>query len=108
MPSNKKKQGGTVGIPIRWGKSDQLETVYANNLFITNAGSEFYLVFGEVAPPTESAGGQPPPKFVEVKPVVRIAISPQAMIQIANVIGQNVSRFMDRLQDTALHEGAKQ
>ena len=108
MPTKKKKPTDlSVKTSTRWGKSDQVTTIYANQLYITHSGAEFYLVFGEATPPTEALDGREP-KFVEIRPVARIAASPQVMIEMANTIGQNVTRFMDGLKESAQKQGQSQ
>lgn len=86
-----------VKIPLRWPENVNLPTIYANQLFISHVGPEFFLIFGEVTPPlwTEVS-----PKKVdalgslEVKPVAKIAVSQEAMPAIAKVIQENVEQFL--------------
>jgi tripartite-type tricarboxylate transporter receptor subunit TctC len=109
MPSKSSNPADlSVKTSTRWGKSDELATTYANQLYISHSGAEFYLVFGEATPPTESINKQSSPKYVEIRPVARIAVSPEVMIQMANVIGQNVSRFVDQLKQAAKNQGESQ
>jgi len=78
-----------VQIPLRWASTANLETIYVNHLVITHAGAEFYLVFGELPMPP-SLNPTEMPEFVEIMPKVRLAISPQAMKNIARVIQENL------------------
>ncbi len=69
--------------PLQWVLNDDLNTVYANQIYITVSGAEFYLIFGEVQPgPPETQDGQP----LTIKPVARIAVSLQAMPAILQAL----------------------
>jgi hypothetical protein len=83
-------------IPLRWGDASTIPTIYANHLFLTHAGGEFYLVFGELAPVTH-IDKDSPPDCLEIKPVVKIAITSENMLGIAEAIQINVSRFKESL-----------
>jgi len=86
-----------VKIPLRWPEKVDLPTIYANNLFISHAGQEFFLIFGEVTPPvwTEATPERLRElKSIEIKPVAKIAISPEAMPAIAKAIQENVEKFL--------------
>ena len=85
-----------VSIPIRWKSSEQAPTIYANQLFMSHAGNEFYLVFGELAPITRTSEEEDLPAYLEIKPVIKIAISPPNMLQFAAVINENVDKFMSK------------
>lgn len=97
-PMNETTEG--VRIPIKWqSPDDETFTVYANQLVISNAGPQFYLLFGEVVPPltTEQADL---PKELPVNVVARIAVAPEAMIEMAKAIHENVTRYQDRPKTT--------
>ncbi|MBI1800610.1 MAG: hypothetical protein HYR71_03155 [Chloroflexi bacterium] len=86
------KQGRPIQIPVHWGAVDHLPTLYANQLFITNAGQEVYLVFGEITPPVV-VNPADLPKQLEIKPVAKIAVSREAMLKFReaiNAIAQNL------------------
>lgn len=93
--TTREEQG--VEIPLRWPEKVDLPTIYANHLFISHAGPEFFLIFGEVTTPVwtevtpdklETLGS------LEIKPVAKIAISPEAMPAIAKAIQENVEKFL--------------
>lgn len=86
---------GAVQIHVRWGSSEQLETIYVNHLIITRTGPEFYLVFGELAVPAVMRP-EDVPKEVLIVPKVRLAISPKAMEPIARVIQENLQSFLQK------------
>ena len=78
-----------VGIPLQWLEKVDLPTIYANRLFISHAGREFFLIFGEVTPPVWTK--TTPERLrklesIEIKPVAKIAISPEAMPAIVKAI----------------------
>src|SRR3972149_5297580 len=93
--ARRKPKQVAVSVPVQWGIPDSLPTVYANQLIITHAGSEFYLIFGELVPPTILGEGNLPEK-VDIKPVAKVAVSPEAMLRFAEVIASNVKRFTER------------
>jgi hypothetical protein len=84
-------------LVLRWAPGN-VDTKYVNHLMITFTDTEFYLTFGEVVPPVV-IDGQPLadlPDFVEVTPVVRLAVSPAAMLKVAQTIDRQVGRFVER------------
>ena len=92
------KASDVVKIPLVWADSSHLSTLYANQLLISHAGGEFYLVFGELVPPT-MPNAEHLPEQLEVKPVARVALSPEAMKRFLNAMQQNYERFLERLAD---------
>lgn len=85
-------------LPLRWTMPEDLKTLYANHFLITYSGTEFYLVFGELVPPfiADEANLADLPDFVEIKPVVRLAISAEAMEKIADAINRNLGKNIKR------------
>ena len=81
---------GAVAVPVEWALSEPVQTLYANQLYITHHGNEFYLVFGELAP---ECGPGTVPDSVWVRPVVRLAVSPKNMLRMAEVISDNVVKY---------------
>ncbi|MCC7353272.1 MAG: DUF3467 domain-containing protein [Anaerolineae bacterium] len=89
-----------IKFKLVWPESlAEYPTIYANHLFITHTGSEFYLVFGEAVPFTP-ANLSPEKletlKSVSIKVVAKIAVSPPAMLAMASVIQANVEKFKTR------------
>lgn len=78
-----------VQIPLQWPENVDLPTIYANRLLISHAGREFFLIFGEATPPVWT---EPAPErlrkleSIDIKPVAKIAISPEAMPAIVKAI----------------------
>jgi hypothetical protein len=87
---------GQLSVKLKWGSDEDLPTIYANNLFISHAGQEFYIVFGEAA--LTIVDKENPPDTLEIKPVVKLAISPQNMLTFLEVIKNNVERYKNRIE----------
>jgi len=109
--TNEKKMRGVEAIPIKlsWGSSEKAPTLYANNLYITHAGNEFYLVFGEL-PPILEPDIENLPEYLEIRPVVKIAVSPENMIKFANAIQENVNKFNEnfgRMNDDSTNNSSE-
>lgn len=83
---------GAVQIPLKWGSGEHLDTVYVNHMFITGAGAEVYLVFGELVMPF-SLGPDDVPKELEIVPKVRLAVTPDVMRNMARAVQQVVERL---------------
>lgn len=82
-------------VKLEWEGIEDLPTVYANHIVVTHAsGDEFYLVFGEAAPPTAFIQRQTIDR-VPIRPVAKIAVSPGSMLRIAQAISQNAQTFLE-------------
>ena len=79
-----------VKLKLTWGSSDDLPTICANEFVISHFGPQFYLVFGELGPPFGADGKTP--SEVTIRPVVKIAVAPDAMERMAEAIAKNVER----------------
>ena len=82
----------TVQVPLKWGSGEHLDTVYVNHLSISGAGAEFYLVFGELVMPV-SLRPEEIPRTLEIVPKVRLAVTPEAMRNMARVMQEIVERL---------------
>ena len=90
---DEKDKGKMVQVRLKWGSAEDLDTIYVNHLNITHSGPEFYLTFGELPlPPIMSE--EEISQELEIKPVVRLAITPDAMKSIANAIQINMERYL--------------
>lgn len=83
-----------VPFSLVWDRKniDEVPSVYANQILITHAGSEFYLIFGEAVPPIILRKEDMPPeeqRDVIIKPVAKVAIAKDAMEGIAKAIFKN-------------------
>jgi len=97
-----------VPMPLKWPDKVDLPTTYANHLFISHAGPEFFLIFGEVTTPLRTQVTPDDLKALgplEVKPVAKIAVSREAMPAIAEVIQENVGRFLAKKAKGEQQEG---
>ena len=87
-------------INLIWQSAENLPTVYANQVLVSHSGPEFYLVFGEVTTPAILGDiSNNLPDNLSVKPVIKIAITPEMIFQMADIIKTNVDRFLRRAND---------
>lgn len=100
---SKQPEEQQITIPLRWGDSSQIPTVYANHVLITHSGGEFYLVFGELVP--INIDKDDPPDFLEIKPVAKIALMPDNMLRLAEIIQNNVDNYRKSFMTHANDEG---
>ncbi len=92
-----------VAIPVEWPDTIDLPTIYANQLFIHHTGNEFFMTFGELQPPIVVGSKEERReklkataiRGVTIRPVARLAISPPAMMAIAEVIRENTEKFKE-------------
>ena len=85
-------------LRLRWRENEELTTLYANHVYVSHAGNEFYLVFGEVVPPNiaDESDFETLPEYLDITPVARIAIAPDAMLKIVGAISSNVEAYMGK------------
>lgn len=104
LPKPVEEEAQALAIPLEWGSGEDIPTLYANQLIITHSGGkEFYLVFGEAVLPLQTLlnlGKENLPKSVPVKPLAKIAVSPQTMIEFANLININVNNFLRKSENS--------
>ena len=79
-----------VRIPVEWEESDNVPIVYANQVLISHAGPEFFLVFGTVVPPLNTSEL---PDTLKIKPQVRVVVSREAMGSVVQAMNDNLKRF---------------
>ena len=94
-----KPKDENITIKLAWGNPADVLTVYANNLYITHAGNEFYLVFGET-PPIAELDASRLPEHLEIKPVAKIAVTQENMVKFADAIAENTAKFKERVRNT--------
>lgn len=82
-------------IKLKWSTPKNIPTIYSNELMITHAGREFYLVFGEVDQPV-IIDPNSLPEFIEVVPVAKVAMTPENMIRFAKLIQENVKNYQKK------------
>lgn len=82
-------------IRLQWGATDDIQTLYASHMIVTHAGNEFYIIFGE-SPPLFDLSPDNIPEFLEVKPIVKIAVTPENMKRFAAAIQENMEMYYRR------------
>jgi len=85
-----------IRLRVRWEDASDLPTLYANQVFITHAGGEFYVVFGELQPTvlmnvTPEQAQQL--EEVSIRPVAKLVFSPDAIARIARAMHENVGKY---------------
>lgn len=91
---------GTKFVKLDWGSTEELPTIYANHLYITHSGGEFYIVFGELTPPLE-LNPEKLPAQLTIKPVAKIAVTSERMIRFAEAIGDNTEKYKEKIEKVA-------
>ena len=95
-----KQEGVLRAARVEWENADSVPTTHANQVVVSNLGGEFFLTFGEVAPPVPSLTGDSTKDVVlKVKPLVRVAIAPGPMLEIAAAIQKNLQKALERDSD---------
>jgi hypothetical protein len=62
-------------------------------------GSQYYLVFGEVIPPVMlDPHKEDTPNFVEIKPVAKIAVTPENMRLFSKAVQQSIQKSLDNIE----------
>jgi hypothetical protein len=84
-----------VELPTVWGSHDHLDTIYPTNIHITQAGGEYYLVFGEISFPLAMDNEECPDR-VEIKPVAKLAVCPEVMLSIADALNKSLSVYLSQ------------
>ena len=92
MEEDKKHKDGKF-IHIKWGSANNLPALYANHLYISHGGEqEFYLVFGHLTPPV-GFSEQDFPSELEIEPISKIVISPEAMRNFVRAMSDNFQKY---------------
>lgn len=84
--SNEAELEKTVSVPLIWQSPRDLPTIYANDVYVTHAGREFQMVFGEMQLPVVN---QDIGESVEVKPVAKIVVSYGMMEVLLRTLATN-------------------
>jgi len=91
---------GLIQIPTVWGDWKNVQTTYANHLFITHRSGEFYLIFGELSHPMVVQPTQETlPSSIEITPVARIALTPDNMVKFAELISKVANDYLGDQED---------
>lgn len=98
MSENKKTEEGKI-IKIKWGSAENLPALYANHLYISHGGEhEFYLIFGHLTPPI-GFSEQDTPDEIEITPINKIVISPEAMSDFVRAMSENLRKYEERISN---------
>jgi hypothetical protein len=93
--SDDQQSGAVREVTVRWAETvEQMPTSYANHLFISHAGPEFFLIFGVVTPPAVVPGSEHDFEDLQAVPVAKIAVSPETIVRMARTIEENVQKYM--------------
>jgi len=89
MPKKPGAATGKVPMKMYWGKADGLDPVFADNLHLQRVNDQCYLTFGQIRPPMVLSG---PPKDIEaeIRPIVRIIVSREALQRMADLLSRNL------------------
>jgi hypothetical protein len=79
-----------VRIPLEWSSSADTPILYANQVMVSHAGPEFFLVFGVVLPPESP---DQIPDSLTIEPQVRVVVAREAMPAIVQALADNWQRF---------------
>ncbi len=79
-----------VRIPLEWSSAADTPIVYANQVMVSHAGPEFFLVFGVVLPPDSP---DQMPDSLTIEPQVRVVVAREAMPAIVQALADNWQRF---------------
>jgi len=94
MPSKQSRRTKeTVPVRAEWKDPNQLPTLYANHFYISHAGGEFYLIFGEAKFPIMITPGHVPEQ-IDIVPVARLLVNPDVMMRIADAISTTVKNYL--------------
>lgn len=96
-PNHLKEPEKQVTLKVNWDLSaEKSKTIYVNQLLISHASGEFYLIFGELEghlflnPDSKSI-----PEGLTVNNVVKLAITPENMIKFSEIIRANVEKYLE-------------
>jgi len=81
-----------IDIKLAWPPVQDTPTFYANQMLITHALGEFYLIFGEFVPSAAELKN----KTGVVRPIVKIAMTTEMMQRAQKAINSNVEKWLKR------------
>ena len=114
VTNGRDKMDEGITIPVVWSESVDLPTVYANQLFIQYTNNEFFLIFGELMPPIAAGSQDERRKKLEslsgitIRPVVKLAISPPAMLRMAEAVQENMEKYRETVDQLVSNGGEKE
>lgn len=114
MANERDKKDEGITIRVVWPESVDLPTVYANQLYIQHTNNEFFLIFGDMMPPIAAGSHDERRKKLEslseitIRPVVKLAMSPPAMLRMAEAVQENVEKFRETVDQLVSNGGEKE
>lgn len=95
MPEPQPQQ---LELKVTWNELAGMQIAFSNVFLIQQTHAEFYLTFGIVEPPFI---GPPTPTEIEnvtkagvsAKPIIRLAIPPQRMVELLQLIQAQLTQF---------------
>mgnify|MGYP000863313564 FL=1 len=82
-------------IMIYWEDNPDLQTHYVNQMFVSHSDNDFYLIFGEITPVILNENMDIPEK-IGIKPVIRIALTPENLKEFIDVLNANYQAFKEK------------
>jgi len=101
------EQEREVKLALHWLDSSSLPTLYASQVYVSHAGGEFYVIFGEVQQPIwvnltraeiEEKGR------VAVRPVAKLVLTYENMKRFVEVVAANLATYEKRRERLAKGE----
>lgn len=96
---------GTVQVPAVWVGAEDLPVEFVNQFVGVVHPGEVFLSLGTVVPPTiigntdeERKAQAESIRFVQVKPVARIALTPERLREFIGVLQQTMANYETMLQ----------
>jgi hypothetical protein len=86
-------------VPLEWVIPEGLEIVFANHLVIQDVDGQFVVTFFQATPPIILKGEATKADTVEKVPataVARLAIPPQQLLSMIEVLQERYKRFVER------------
>lgn len=77
-----------VQLQLIWSTPVDLEPVYVDNMLLQKANEQYYVTFGQVRLPVSQAA--PANATLEIRPVVRIIVSSQALRGMLEVLNRSI------------------
>ena len=82
-------------IMIYWEDNPDLQTHYVNQMFVSHSDNDFYLIFGEITPVILNENMNKKKK-IGIKPVIRIALTPENLKEFIDVLNANYQAFKEK------------
>lgn len=101
--SRGEQKPASVQVKVGW-EDRETPTVYANQLHVSHATGEFYITFGELAPPIV-VHPEELPETIPIRPVVRVVVSPSQLEGMLQTLATNFESFKHSVAKAQEPEG---